>query len=107
MVGEFELTDMGAGHFALRGEMSFHSAEQILRKSQKLFDGQSSIEIDLSGVKETDSAGLALLLEWISRAGDTKQEICFVGIPEKVLAIAQTTEVDDLIRRYYSSSSKK
>jgi phospholipid transport system transporter-binding protein len=87
--------------------MSFHTAEQILQASDKSFAQQPSIEVDLSGVKRTDSAGLALLLEWISRAGRADASICFTGIPEKVLAIAETAEIDALLSRSYSSSSKK
>ena len=105
-VSDFELSDLGEGRFALRGDMSFDTAEQILRASEKLFDAHAHIEVDLSNVAETDSASLALLLEWITRANRSEREIRFVSLPEKVLAIAQTTEVDELLRRYYSSSSK-
>ena len=48
---------------------------------------------------ETDSAGLALLLEWITWANHTVREIRFIGTPEKIDAIAKTTEVADLLKR--------
>ncbi len=53
---------------------------------------------DLSGVEETDSAGLALLLEWITWANHTVREIRFTDMPEKINAIAKTTEVDHLLK---------
>ena len=104
-VSDFELSDLGDGRFTLCGDMSFDTVEQILRASDKLFDGQSNIEVDLSGVAKTDSAGLALLLEWIASAKHSKREIRFAAVPVKVLEIAQTTEVDDFLKRCYSSSS--
>ena len=56
--------------------------------------------IDLSGgITHTDSAGLALLLEWITWANHTVREIRFDDMPEKILAIAKTTEVDSLLKR--------
>ena len=57
------------------------------------------LEVDLSGITHTDSAGLALLLEWITWANHTVREIRFEGMPEKIDAIAKTTEVDSLLKR--------
>ncbi len=98
-MGEFTLEDRGDGHFALAGEMSFDTAEQILRVSEGLFEDHTRLEIDLSGVTMSDSAGLALLLEWITWANHTVREIRFSGMPDRVLAIAKTTDVDELLTR--------
>ena len=98
-MGEFTLEDRGDGHFALAGEMSFDTAEQILRVSEGPFEDHTRLEIDLSGVTMSDSAGLALLLEWITWANHTVREIRFINVPEKIDAIAKTTEVDHLLRR--------
>ena len=105
-MSNFKLSDVGDGRFELRGDMSFGTAEQILRASQNIFGSQTRIEVNLSGVEKTDSAGLALLLEWITWATNDDREIRFVDIPKKVLAIAQTTEVGELLNRFHSSSPK-
>ena len=98
-MSDFELQDLGDGRFALTGEMSFDSAERILKASEKPFEDHTQIEIDLSGVTVSDSAGLALLLEWVTWANHTVREIRFEGMPERVMAIAKTTEVDGLLSR--------
>lgn len=98
-MSDFELKDLGDGRFALTGEMTFDSAERILRVSEKPFEEHTQIEIDLSGVTDSDSAGLALLLEWVTWANHTVREIRFEGMPERVQAIAKTTEVDGLLSR--------
>lgn len=98
-VSEFSLKDLGDGHFALSGEMSFDTAERILQASEQPFEEHTRLEIDLSGVTLSDSAGLALLLEWVTWANHTVREIRFSGMPERVLAIAKTTEVDELLTR--------
>ena len=104
-MSNFDLAETDEGRFTLRGDMSFQTAEQILRASEKLFANCTKIEVDMSGVEKTDSAGLALLLEWMGRAAHAEAEICFTGIPTKVLAIAETAELSDLLERSYSSSS--
>ena len=93
----FELEHHGEGRFALRGDMSFETAEAILRSSEEPFEQHTRIEIDLSGVTHADSAGLALMLEWITWANHTVREIRYVGMPDRIMAIAQTTEVDNLL----------
>lgn len=106
-MSSFELTDLGGGQFKLAGDMSFATAEAILRKSQPLFAQHNKIEVNLSEVQQTDSAGLALLLEWISSASTQQREVRYVQIPEKIRAIAVTAEIDKLLQRVYSTSSSK
>lgn len=98
-MSEFSLEDLGDGHFSLQGAMSFATAENILQASEVPFQEHTSLEIDLSGVTSSDSAGLALLLEWVTWANHTVREIRFSGMPERVQAIAKTTEVDGLLTR--------
>jgi len=98
-MSDFKLEDLGEGRFALSGEMGFRSADQILRASEAMFDDHTRIEVDLQGVNKTDSAGLALLLEWITWANHTVREIRFLNTPDKITAIARTTEVDGLLKR--------
>jgi phospholipid transport system transporter-binding protein len=98
-MSKFELNDLGEGHFALNGEMTFETAERILLASEEPFEQHTRIEVDLAGITRADSAGLALLLEWITWANHTVREIRFLSMPERVLAIARTTEVEQLLRR--------
>jgi len=98
-VSDFSLQDQGEGRFLLTGSMTFATVSEILRASEDPFEEHTSIEVDLSGVTATDSAGLALLLEWITWANHTVREIRFIDTPEKIDAIAKTTEVDNLLKR--------
>jgi len=98
-MADFELEDKGDGCFVLRGEMTFDTAERILWESEGPFEQHTQLEVDLSGVTASDSAGLALLLEWVTWANHTVREVRFTGLPERVMAIAKTTEVERLLTR--------
>lgn len=98
-MSHFKLEDRGGGKFALSGRMVFDTVGQILYDSEEMFEAHTRIEVDLSGVTDTDSAGLALLLEWITWANHTVREIRYVETPAKIDAIAETTEVDHLLKR--------
>lgn len=98
-MSDYELIDKGEGRFALNGLMTFGTAGQILKECEGPFEEHTQIEVDLSGVTRTDSAGLALLLEWITWANHTVREIRFVETPDKIDAIAKVTEVEELLKR--------
>jgi phospholipid transport system transporter-binding protein len=53
--------------------------------------------VDLGGVGESDSAGLALLIEWLRMAKQSGKEIHFANVPEQIEALARISEVEDLI----------
>lgn len=97
--GRLEFEPAGKGGFLLRGELTFATAAEALERSRELFRGHAVIELDLSGVTAADSAGLALLLEWITWARGSARELQFHHMPEQLLAIAQISEVEDLLRR--------
>lgn len=98
-MADYELQDLGEGRFRLVGDMSFATAEALLRESEGLFGQYTRIEVDLSAVDKADSAGLALMLEWINWAIQTVREIRFIHTPELIVAIAKVTEVDNLLAR--------
>ena len=98
-MADFELIDHGEGRFSVTGQMTFDTAERILEASEEPFEHNTQLVVDLSGVTGADSAGLALLLEWITWANHTVREIRFTDIPKRIVAIAETTEVEGLLKR--------
>lgn len=103
-VSDFELSDLGDGRFRLSGDVSFRTAESVLRASDDLFRTDRDVHVDLSAISHTDSAGMALLLEWLSKADRAGVKLRFAGIPEKIKAIAVTAEIDDFLENYQSVS---
>lgn len=95
---EFRLEALGGGRFRISGAMTFSNVTAILETSKELFGETPLIKLDLSGVAQGDSAGLALLLEWINWSTAYGREIRYFGIPAQILAIARISEVEDLLR---------
>jgi phospholipid transport system transporter-binding protein len=87
----------GPGRYALAGPVGFRNAGELLAASSALFKGESRIEVDLGGVTDVDSAGLALLLEWLSMARRQGQVVSFAGVPEKLLALARLSGVEEML----------
>jgi phospholipid transport system transporter-binding protein len=88
---------LGAGRFRVSGVLNAVTVIDLLKQSREAFAGVTRMEIDLSTVPESDSAGLALLLEWLRAAREAKQQIQFANIPAQISALARISEVDDLL----------
>lgn len=91
------LETRGEGRFALSGEIGFGNAATLLAEGLERFGGEGPIEVDLSGVIHADSAGVALLLEWVASLRDAGRELRYRGIPAQVLAIARLSGVDGFL----------
>lgn len=87
------------GRFAIHGDLTFQTVVPALEESKTLFADHSTIELDLAGVTRADSAGLALMLEWVNWARGTAREIRYRNIPRQVISIAQISEVEDMLGR--------
>lgn len=95
--GTYGFTDAGDGRFVLTGSLGFATARRILEASEAAFPKQPAVVVDLTGVTHADSAGLAVLLEWVTWAHHSGTEIRFQGVPKQVRAIAQISEVAGLL----------
>lgn len=90
------LQALGAGRFSVSGSLDAVSVIDIFEASEKQFAGVSQIEIELGGVTDADSSGLALLLEWLRLARIRDQSIRFRDLPPQISALARISEVEDL-----------
>lgn len=94
---ECSIESVGAGSFVLRGELSFDTVMGLSRRSAKLLWQTEEVVLDLGAVTRTDSAGLALLVEWIRAARRSKKTILFRNIPAQMMAVAEVVGLDSLL----------
>ena len=92
-----QLNDLGDGRFEIEGLLTFETVADALEQSKVLFDQYDRLEVDLGPIEKSDSAGLALLLEWINWAKYYVREIRFSNIPDQIRAIARISEVEEML----------
>ncbi|HXS91924.1 MAG TPA: STAS domain-containing protein [Steroidobacteraceae bacterium] len=95
--GRARLESLGAGRFRVSGVLDASTAREVLEESEARFEQFAGLDIDLGGVGESDSAGLALLIEWLRLARQWQKEIRFENVPAQIEALARISEVEDLI----------
>ncbi len=64
-MAEATLVDNGAGNWLLQGDLGFESVPALLQQAGISMRGKQHLRVDLKGVTRADSAGLALLVEWL------------------------------------------
>jgi phospholipid transport system transporter-binding protein len=99
------LTATGPGLFAVTGPVTFATTGALLDAGRGQFEGHSTIAVNLKGVSRVDSAGLALLLEWLRQARADRRAMTFTDLPDKLLAIARLSGVDGLLTDGYSGAA--
>ncbi|KAA0209065.1 MAG: STAS domain-containing protein [Proteobacteria bacterium] len=88
----------GEGAFRVTGMLDFTSVPQVWAASQPLLQqAGSSPSVDLEGVTRVDSAGLALVLEWVALAGQNNQRLRILRAPDKLLALARISETEGFL----------
>lgn len=84
-------------HLAVIGEMDFSNITALYKKGVLELDQRSEIIFDFSQVTSTNSAGLALLVEWVKFAHQRKKSIQFKNLSLDLIAIAKIAGVDRLL----------
>ncbi|HWQ95004.1 MAG TPA: STAS domain-containing protein [Gammaproteobacteria bacterium] len=95
---ELRLHINGDGHYRLPEALTFATTPQLYLQTGEMFDTPlPRLTFDLAGVQRVDSAGLALLLEWLREARRRSKEIRFENIPEQLAAIAKVSGLSDIL----------
>jgi phospholipid transport system transporter-binding protein len=92
---DFELRD--GERSCVNGVLHFTTVTALLgHGSEAIVNGRASV-IDLAGVKDSDSSGLALLIEWLSVARAAKRSLRYENIPAQLHQLARLSDVEELL----------
>ena len=81
----------------VNGVLHFTTVTALLRDGSEAICGGRAAVIDLAGVKDSDSSGLALLIEWLSIARAAKRALRYENIPVQLHQLARLSEVEELL----------
>lgn len=99
--GPAAIVSTGPNTFAVSGPLTFSTARSVLASGIAAFASTSAspLEVDFADVGAADSAGLAVLLEWLAWARRSGRELHYMRVPEAICAIARISEVERLLLR--------
>ncbi len=93
------ISEPSAGRVVVTGPLTFATAREARQLGLLVLEGSRAerIIVDCSGVTRADSAGLAVLLEWLAWGRRKSRPILLQRLPASIIAIARISEVDGLI----------
>ncbi|HWZ63698.1 MAG TPA: STAS domain-containing protein [Steroidobacteraceae bacterium] len=100
--GPFRLAAGADGRLAAEGPLTFATARQARQLGLEALAasaGQQPLEIDCQGVTAADSAGLAVLLDWLAVAKSSGRSLRYLHLPAGLIALGRISEVTELIER--------
>lgn len=90
-------TDNSTPRCNVSGVLDFDTARQALNEVVPHIEAHAALDVDLSGVTKSNSAGLALLIEWVATARRAEHTVTFHHIPDGLRQLAGVCQVDALI----------
>jgi phospholipid transport system transporter-binding protein len=93
-MSSLSLTVKSDEYIFLSGDLTFATID---KKTVRLIDFKQincELVIDLAQINNSDSAGLALLIEWIKLCAASNADIRFKNIPQQLLTLASLSGFD-------------
>jgi phospholipid transport system transporter-binding protein len=96
-----EVVTSAPGRFTLRGALTFANARRARSEGLHALRTSSSrdLEMDCAGIAHSDSAGLAVMLDWMAIMKRQGRPLCFSNLPAGLLAVARISGVEEMLQK--------
>lgn len=82
----------------LSGELDHDGVSQALKASRRwLASGSGPLQVELSGISRCESAGIALLLEWLRQARRHDRTVEFLHPPEQMRVLLKFFDLERVL----------
>lgn len=85
---DFKIHCETEGLIKIEGILDLNTVNSVKKQTIGLFNSSSDIQFDLSAVSQSNSAALALLLEWLKAAQKNQISLSFSNLPEHLHQLA-------------------
>ncbi len=93
-----EIIQQNQQQYSISGAVDFQTVPELLQRASGLFKANKTsgdkVHVDLSGITECNSAGLALMFEMVKHAHTNNIELQFKNLPDTLLVIAKAYGVE-------------
>lgn len=94
-----QLTRSADGHWTLSGELGFGTVAALREQFYTEFKPDSPAVVDLALVTRVDSAGVALMVDWLRFVRSHNQKLRLENIPGQMASIAELCDVSELFNQ--------
>jgi len=88
------------GRLAAEGPLTFATARRARELGEPFIArAATALELDCRGITTSDSAGLAVLLDWLGTARHAGGNLRYTHLPAGLAALARISEVEEFLTR--------
>ena len=93
------ISEPTSGRVVVTGELTFGTAREARQVGILVLESSRAdrIVVDCAAVTRADSAGLAVLLDWLAWGRRRSRPLSLQNLPATLVAIARISEVDGLL----------
>ena len=89
------LSAAGENGIKVHGVLNFETVPVLAKEAAKLLKNMSEAQVSFAEVEDSNSAGLALMLEMKRCMQKDKKRISFTALPEQMLIVARAYGIDE------------
>ena len=90
----FNLIQQTDDSYSVEGDLTFSSLNKKELESISFLTSAKKIDIDLAKVNLADTAGLALIIEWIKQSKQCATTLTFKNTPKQLITLASLSGID-------------
>ena len=94
---EPKIVSAGNGRVEIAGDLTFETVAELRERGAEVLQCNGDVTLDLNAVTRADSAGLALMVEWLREARNRETGLHVVNMPDQMLAIARMSKLDGVL----------
>ncbi len=86
------------GSCKISGDLTFERAAEVFSAINFSKLSQDRLVIDFSAVDQSDSAALAVMLEWTKQANKNQKQISFNHVPQQLMRLIKMADLQDILK---------
>lgn len=81
----------------VRGELDFDTVADLWAATEAPILLEPILRVDLGGVQRSNSAGVALLVQWLRQARRRQVELVFIDVPAQMREIVRVADLEQVL----------
>ncbi len=90
--------DYTNGVCKISGDLNVERAAEVFNSINISNIDKEQLTVDFSGVQESDSAALAVMLEWANQAKKSRKLISFTNVPDQLMRLIKMAELQKILK---------
>lgn len=94
---EASIVKIADNQYSVKGVLMMHTVMSVLAEINGYLNSATEVSLDFKQVENSDSAALALIVAWLSKAKQTGTRLHLCNLPQQITDIAKASDLLDIL----------